>query len=200
MNQNVNVPVEVIGDEEVAMLHEGIGLILSRWTAMRAAVENGWGGKNSQAKAENTISQIFDHFTLSKDPMDYDRLVDILENGLNELNTEADDGSPEEVTESLLDLYQECCVGNFQMVEKLRATKFKAKASVVKVANGDDEESDEDGDDEDTSMNDDQTTDMMVDASENSSNRKPEAMPVDEPVADDGWTVVPSRKNKGKKN
>ena len=44
-------------------------------------------------------------------------------------------------------------------------------------------------------MNDDQTTDMVVDASE----QKPEAMPVDEPIADDGWTTVPCRKNKGKR-
>jgi len=59
---------------------------------------------------------------------------------------------------------------------------------VFQVSNGDDEESDDEDDD--------QTTDMMVDAS----NQKQEAMPVDEPVADDGWTVVSSRKNKGKRN
>ncbi|XP_006288621.2 pre-rRNA-processing protein TSR2 homolog [Capsella rubella] len=202
MNQNANVPVEVMREEEVAILHEGIGLILSRWTALTAAVEMGWGGKGSLVIAEQTISQVFDHFTLSKDPTDYDRLFDILENSLNQLNTVAEDGSLEEVTESLLDLYYECCEGDFKIVEKLRATKSKASSSVVKVANGndeDDEESDDD-DDEDTEMSNDQTTDMMVDASEDSSNCKQEAMPVDEPAADDGWTVVPSRKNKGKKN
>jgi pre-rRNA-processing protein TSR2 len=113
----------------------------------------------------------------------------------------AEDGSLEEVTETLLDLYYECLEGNFQRVEKLRLTNPQTTASVVKVSNGDDEEDEEsDEEDEDTEMNNDQSTDMMVDASENSSNRKPEAMPVDEPKADDGWTVVPSRKNKGKRN
>ncbi|KAJ0253098.1 hypothetical protein HA466_0121850 [Hirschfeldia incana] len=155
--------------EEMAVLNEGIGLILSRWTAMRAAVDNGWGGRDSHLKAERTVSNALNYFIHLKDPtMGFDGLADILENGLNELNTVADDGSLEEVPN-----------GNGE----------------------DDEESDDEDDDEDTNMSNDQTTDMMVDASEDSSNRRPEAMPVvDEPKADDGWTVVPSRKNKGKRN
>lgn len=64
----------------------------------------------------------------------------------------------------------------------------------MQVSNGNDEESADE--DEDTSMNIDQTTDVMVDASEHCSNRKPE----NEPTADDGWTVVSSKKNKGKRN
>lgn len=72
---------------------------------------------------------------------------------------------------------------------------------VLQVSNGNDEEDEESHDeDEDTCMNNDQTADMMVDASDHCSNQKPEAMPVDEPIADDGWTVVPCRKNKGKRN
>ncbi|KAG2316526.1 hypothetical protein Bca4012_067394 [Brassica carinata] len=189
--------------EELAVLNEGIGLILSRWTAMRAAVDNGWGGRDSHLKAERSVSNVLDYFIHLKDPtMGFDGLADILENGLNELNTVADDGSLEEVTETLLDLYYECLEGNYQRVEKLRVTSSQTSARVVKVSNGNDED-DEDSDDEvdeDTHMSNDQSTDMMVDASEQSSNRIPEAMPVDEPKADDGWTVVPSRKNKGKKN
>ncbi|KAG2278618.1 hypothetical protein Bca52824_061173 [Brassica carinata] len=206
----------VLTAEEKAVLNEGIGLILSRWTAMRAAVDNGWGGRDSHLKAERTVSNVLDYFIRLKDPtMGFDGLADILESGLNELNTVADDGSLEEVTETLLDLYYECLEGNYQRVE-LRVTSSQTSARVVKVSNGndedgDDEESDdeddddedsddEDDDDEDTHMSNDQSTDMMVDASEQSSNGKPEAMPVDEPKADDGWTVVPSRKNKGKRN
>ncbi|CAH2044567.1 unnamed protein product [Thlaspi arvense] len=190
----------VLTAEEQAVLNEGTGLILSRWTAMRAAVDNGWGGRDSHEKAERTVSNVLDYFIHLKDPtMGFDGLADILENGLNELNTVADDGSLEEVTETLLDLYYECLEGNYQRVEKLRMTTSQTSASVVKVSNGDDDE-DSDDEDEDTHMNNDQSTDMMVDASEQCSNRKPEAMPVDEPKADDGWTVVPSRKNKGKRN
>ncbi|CAN8265393.1 unnamed protein product [Cochlearia groenlandica] len=193
----------VLTAEEKSILNEGIGLILSRWTAMRAAVENGWGGRDSVEKAERTVSDVFDYFTQSKDPTDFDGLADILERGLNDLNTVADDGSLDEVTDKLLDLYYECLDGNYKTVENLRMTSSQTSASVVKVLNGDDddEESDDDeDDDEDTHMSNDQTTDMMVDATENSSTRKQEAMPVDEPKADDGWTVVPCRKNKGKRN
>ncbi|CAH8387050.1 unnamed protein product [Eruca vesicaria subsp. sativa] len=189
--------------EEKAVLNEGIGLILSRWTAMRAAVDNGWGGRDSHLKANRTVSNVLDYFIRLKDPtMGFDGLADILENGLNELNTMADDGSLEEVTDTLLDLYYECLEGNYERVEKLRVTSSQTKATVVKVSNGNDEDDGEsdDEDDEDTDMSNDQSTDMMVDASEQSSNLQQEAMPVDEPKSDDGWTVVPSRKNKGKRN
>ncbi|KAF2552940.1 hypothetical protein F2Q68_00036613, partial [Brassica cretica] len=121
---------------------------------MKAAVDNGWGGRDSHEKANRTLSNVVDYFIHLKGftflSGSNNGLADILENGLYELNTVADDGSLEEVTETLLDWYYECLEGN-----------------------EDDKESDDDDDDEDedTNMNDDQTTDMMVDASE----QKPEA-------------------------
>ncbi|KAJ4877707.1 hypothetical protein Rs2_42725 [Raphanus sativus] len=120
--------------EEQAVLNEGIGLILSRWTAMRAAVDNGWGGRDSHQKAERTVSNVLHYFIHLKDPtMGFDGLADILENGLHELNTVADDGSLEEVTETLLDLYYECLEGNYQRVETLRVTSSQTSARVVKT-------------------------------------------------------------------
>uniref|UniRef100_M4FAD6 Pre-rRNA-processing protein TSR2 homolog n=1 Tax=Brassica campestris TaxID=3711 RepID=M4FAD6_BRACM len=157
MDSRPSGPV-VLTVEEKAVLNEGIGLILSRWTAMRAAVDNGWGGRDSHLKAERTVSNVLDYFIRLKDPtMGFDGLADILENGLNELNTLADDGSLEEVTETLIDLYYECLEGNYQRVEKLRVTSSQTSAKVVKVSNGndedeDDEESDDEDDDEDTKM------------------------------------------------
>lgn len=52
-------------EEGRTVLIEGIGLILWRWTAMRAAVENGWGGRDSQAKADGTVSTVFNFFIQS---------------------------------------------------------------------------------------------------------------------------------------
>ncbi|VVB12988.1 unnamed protein product [Arabis nemorensis] len=57
-----------------------------------------------------------------------------------------------------------------------------------------------DDEDKDTWMDNDETIDMMMDATDHCSNRKPEAMPVDEQMADDGWTLVPCRKHKGNRN
>ncbi|CAF2118787.1 unnamed protein product, partial [Brassica napus] len=100
------------------------------------AVDNGWGGRDSHLKAERTVSNVLDYFIRLKDPtMGFDGLADILENGLNELNTLADDGSLEEVTETLLDLYYECLEGNYQRVEQLRVTSSQTSAKVVKVCN-----------------------------------------------------------------
>ncbi|KAJ0253820.1 hypothetical protein HA466_0114360 [Hirschfeldia incana] len=199
MESKPSGPVALTAEEE-AVLKEGIHLELSQWTAMKAAVDNGWGGRDSHEKANRTLFTVVDYFIHLKDPTNgFDGLADILENGLYELNTVADDGSLEEVTETLLDWYYECLEGNYQRLDKLRATSSQRRATVVKVSNGDNEDNeesdDDDEEDEDTNMNDDQSTDMMVDASE----QKPEAMPVDEPIADDGWTTVSSKKNKGKR-
>ncbi|KAF2539265.1 hypothetical protein F2Q68_00018800 [Brassica cretica] len=61
MDSRPSGPV-VLTAEEKAVLNEGIGLILSRWTAMRAAVDNGWGGRDSHLKAERTVSNVLDYF------------------------------------------------------------------------------------------------------------------------------------------
>ncbi|XP_010550946.1 PREDICTED: pre-rRNA-processing protein TSR2 homolog [Tarenaya hassleriana] len=195
MDPNAAGPV-VLSAEEQTVLNEGIGLLLSRWPAMRAAVENGWGGRDSHRKAEGTVAKVFDFFTQSKDPMDFDSLADILEGGLDELNTVADDGSLEEVTEKLLDLYEECLDGNCQTVEKLRgsSSQMAGRANVVKVGD-DDEESDDEDEDENE-----QPTDMMVD---DATEQRPDQTRVEPssagPEAEDGWTVVPARRNKGKR-
>lgn len=61
MDSRPSGPVVLTVDEK-AVLNEGIGLILSRWTAMRAAVDNGWGGRDSHLKAELTVSNVLDYF------------------------------------------------------------------------------------------------------------------------------------------
>lgn len=54
-----------LSEEAKIVFAEGIGLLLIRWTALQAAVENEWGGRDSRRKAELIVSEIFTWFTQS---------------------------------------------------------------------------------------------------------------------------------------
>ncbi|OMO96434.1 Pre-rRNA-processing protein TSR2 [Corchorus olitorius] len=115
--------------ESAPIFQEGIGLILSRWSALTIAVENEWGGRKSRAKADLLWSDIFSFFTDSK----RDDLEKILEEGLLSLNTEAADGSIEEVAEKIMIMHEECLEANYQSVEKLRTSKPPPVAHVKQL-------------------------------------------------------------------
>lgn len=52
--------------QSVGVFNEGICLVLSRWSALRSAVENEWGGRESRLKADQLASGILNWFTQSK--------------------------------------------------------------------------------------------------------------------------------------
>ncbi|EOY11156.1 Pre-rRNA-processing protein TSR2, putative [Theobroma cacao] len=192
--------------ESTLIFQEGIGLILSRWWALTAAVENEWGGRDSRGKANMLYSDVISFFTNTKraEPLYIDDLENILREGLHSLNTDVDDGSIEEVAEKLMIMHEECLEGNYQSVEKLRTTNPPPVAH-VRPSTEEDEDDDND-DDEDDSMDADNTTNMMVDVPNSHSSLNPVSMPTDEPgpnqaaEAADGWVVVSSRRNKGRRN
>ncbi|XWS42470.1 hypothetical protein CRYUN_Cryun16bG0016600 [Craigia yunnanensis] len=184
--------------ESTPIFQEGIGLILSRWSALTAAVENEWGGRDSRVKANILCTDVISFFTESKaEPLYIDDLENVLEEGLLSLNTLVDDGSVE-VSEKLMIMHEECLEGNYQSVEKLRTTNPPPVAHVRPYNNEDD--------DEDDSMDADNATNMMVDVPNSQSSLNPVSMPTDEPKpnsaaeADDGWVAVSSRRNKGRRN
>ncbi|KAL5557498.1 hypothetical protein UlMin_039734 [Ulmus minor] len=188
--------------ESGSVFREGIGLVLTRWSALQLAVENEWGGRHSREKANQLISDTFSWFTESTDALYIDDLEDMLGEALLSLNTEVDDGSIEEVAEKLIFMYEDCLDGNFQSIETLREANHQRVPvpHVEQVAN-EDEDDDEDGNivDQDSSM-------MIVNAPQTVSNSNPADMVADEStskpmaVADDGWEVVGSRQRRGKKN
>ncbi|KAE8679301.1 putative Seed maturation protein [Hibiscus syriacus] len=183
--------------ESTPIFQEGISLILSRWSALTAAVENEWGGRDSRIKANMICSDVLSFFTESNaEPLYIDDLENVLEEGLLSLNTLVEDGSIEEVAEKLMIMHEECLEGNYQSIEKLRTTNPLPVAHVKPFT-----EDDED-DDEDDCMDADNATTMMTDVP----NSDLTSMPVDEPKpsqaaeAEDGWVVVSSRRNKGGRN
>lgn len=52
--------------QSIGLFNEGIGLLLFRWSALRTAVENEWGGRESRVKADQLVTDVLSWFTQSK--------------------------------------------------------------------------------------------------------------------------------------
>ncbi|KAH0651586.1 hypothetical protein KY290_032519 [Solanum tuberosum] len=91
-----NAPVQQLTAEAAAQLQEGIGLVLSRWTALQMAIENEWGGRDTGEKSNQLNVDIFSAFTQSKEKVYMDDIEEILDEFMISLNTEVNDGSLEE--------------------------------------------------------------------------------------------------------
>ncbi|KAL6005239.1 hypothetical protein ACLOJK_005801 [Asimina triloba] len=168
--------------ESLSALSDGLWLVLSRWTALQMAVQNEWGGRDSRQKLDQLFSDVVSYFRDSKDPYYIDDLEDILEKTmLLSFNTEVEDGSVEEVAEEMMTLHEECLQGHYDSIEKLRKLSGGAQAvsQSRQVVNENEDESE---------SSDEESSEMAVDEP----NQK---QPV---VADDGWSVVTSRRNRAK--
>ncbi|KAL4287113.1 hypothetical protein AHAS_Ahas19G0153700 [Arachis hypogaea] len=70
----------------LSLFSEGIGFVLLRWSTLRDAVENQWGGPDSRLKADNLATDILSWFTQSREPLDIDDLEVKLDDGMFSLN------------------------------------------------------------------------------------------------------------------
>lgn len=52
--------------EAEAQFRDGISLVLSRWAALRMAIENEWGGRDSTQKSQQLGDNLFNLLTRSK--------------------------------------------------------------------------------------------------------------------------------------
>ncbi|KAJ0964467.1 hypothetical protein J5N97_025605 [Dioscorea zingiberensis] len=197
MDSTSGGPMPALSLESAARFGEGIALVLSRWTALQMAVQNGWGGRDSRSKADELTSSVLTWFTNTKAPLYIDDLENILdENMVLCFNTEIEDGSVEEVAEQLMIMHEDCLRGNFESIEKLRNSTStpNAVSQSRQVANenegkSSDEESDEEADEE--------VSEMMVDEpklKQTVVDPKPKATP-----DEDGWFVVPAKRNHRKR-
>ncbi|OIV89624.1 hypothetical protein TanjilG_14795 [Lupinus angustifolius] len=180
--------------ESISMFNEGIGLILYRWSALRTAVENEWGGRESRLKAEQLAADLLSWFTQSK--------------AMLSINVEVDDGSIEEVAENLMVMHEEFLDGNFTSIANLREANLKQSAHphVTQIVNDDEDDEEEDGDNEESIIRDDNSSNMNVDIPKYESNVNSMNGQVSNPLptvsgeANDGWIAVSNRRNKVRKN
>ncbi|KAH7864926.1 hypothetical protein Vadar_000043 [Vaccinium darrowii] len=199
------VPEGVLSADSAAQLRQGIDLVLSRWSALQMAVVNEWGGRDSLLKSHQLAADIFSWFTQSKEQLYIDDLEDMLDESMLSLNTEIDDGSVEEIAEKLMIMHEECLEGNYQSVQILR--EANPPAVVVPHIQGMNSD-DDDNVDEDNNRRaeNDDSSGMLVDAPNFQSNQNHRDVMVDRPrpseatEAEDGWTVVVPRWNRGTRN
>lgn len=199
-----------LSEEATHHLQQGIVMLLSQWSALQMAVHNEWGGRQSSQLADQLALDIFSWFTHSREPLYIDDLENILDEAMLSLNTMTEDGSIEEVAEKLMTMHEECLEGNYQSIEKLREAGSRPAVHHIRQAvNEDNDDDDDDDDDNDENMGNDNSSNMIVDAPEAPPpNLNPADMPVEEPrasnpkvaEADDGWVVVASKRNGGKRN
>ncbi|RZC52324.1 hypothetical protein C5167_020744 [Papaver somniferum] len=182
--------------QSLSAFSEGIYLVLSRWTALQMAIQNEWGGRDSRQKSDQFSYDILSWFTQTKEPLYIDDLEEkiLFKTMTDEFNVVLDDGSEKEIAEELMIMHEECLQENYESIQRLRISSNGAQA-VSQSRQLVDENVDESSDDEEAS-------DMAVDEPQGpSSNSKTNNTSVDNQnqtgQADDGWSVVPPRRNKG---
>uniref|UniRef100_A0A804N4I3 Pre-rRNA-processing protein TSR2 n=1 Tax=Zea mays TaxID=4577 RepID=A0A804N4I3_MAIZE len=92
----------VLSEKGAAAMAECVGLLFGKWTALQLAVQNQWGGHDSQAKADRLASSVLSWFTRAAaargaGALDPDELEDLLYVTMDEsFNADIDDGGVEE--------------------------------------------------------------------------------------------------------
>ncbi|KAL8162018.1 hypothetical protein V2J09_013507, partial [Rumex salicifolius] len=149
--------LQLSAEARALLFQQGISMVLSRWSSLQLAIENEWGGRNSREKALKLASDIFIWFNQTKGELYIDDFHAIS-------NTEVADGSIEEVSYELMSMHEECLGGNYDNIQRLRASTSQARpVQHVKQMESNDEEDDDDDND----------GDMMVDVPETKTNQIP---------------------------
>lgn len=143
----------------------GVTACLRSWSALRAAVEGGWGGHESLQKAEDLRHNILQHLdgsgfpprTLTIDDLE-DNLAIYLE---EEFSVVLEDNSERQVADAIWRMYEQCMKGDAslakQIVEAAAGVMEQASAFPVRIQSQ--EEDDDDDDDDIMEMDDDDMVD-----------------------------------------
>ncbi|XP_021716904.1 pre-rRNA-processing protein TSR2 homolog isoform X2 [Chenopodium quinoa] len=91
---------------------QGISRVLSEWNGLQMAIQNEWGGHDSNQKSQQLVFDIFSWFCQSKGSLSVEELENFLhETMLFSFNTDIEDGSIEEVAEQLMNMHEGCLNG-----------------------------------------------------------------------------------------
>ncbi|KAI9216406.1 Pre-rRNA-processing protein TSR2-domain-containing protein [Blastocladiella britannica] len=131
--------------EAALQLHGGVALLLTNWFALRTAVEQGWGGHESEAKATWLVDTIAAYLVEDGHKIDESDLADVLEDIMgHEFQLVLEDGSCYDMAKTLHALFRECVAGDFTGVAALRArfpnTQLPRTVAGVVDSDGDDDD------------------------------------------------------------
>ena len=134
----------------------GVTASLRSWSALRTAVEAGWGGANSQQKAEDLRSNIYEHFNGSAVPPKHMSDVVDLEDALaifmeEEFSLTLEDGSEKQIADIIWRLYATCATGDLTLAQQVIQAAEQAVSQepgvaahpVVQSSENDDDDDDE---------------------------------------------------------
>ena len=138
----------------------GISATLRSWSVLKTAVESGWGGANSQEKAEFLRQSLYDHLCVLQ-PMDATDLEDALAIYMEEeFSVTLEDDSEKQISSLLLRMHQECFVKKNPLMCRqvvMSATQASQQLSAIPAQiqeseHDDDDDNDDEMEDQDLSL------------------------------------------------
>ena len=96
------------------IFNNAVRAIFSRWTLLRLAVDQGWADGDEAQKADALVTRILEMVAPSvRRVPDESEIADVLHDSIeNTFNAQAEDGSVEEISRTILRLRAECSAGN----------------------------------------------------------------------------------------
>ncbi len=179
-----------------------MSIAIFSWPALSLAVENQWGGSESEGKREWLAGVISDMFTErpETDLEDVeDRLLQVMS---DEFEVEVDDDSAYEVAQRIMQLRTSTTQGDFSQVDELYRSwqqKKGASASTMfrKAENAEDDDDNDDDDDDDDDEEEEDGDDEDVEMKDEASTAAPPPREKQEPEVDaEGFTKVVSKKKR----
>jgi len=163
----------------------GVTATLRSWSALRTAVEQSWGGTESQSKAEDLRNNIFNFFDGQsyKPKMTQEELEDNLSSYMEEeFGIVLEDGSEIEISNLIWNMYEDCSKGDVRLAVRVVQDAIRAEESMkmgnVKMPMNVIQSGEDDDDDDEQMIDDDnieqhQTTASLVGSSSASANHPP---------------------------
>lgn len=199
----------VLGQEQATYFNGCVRLLMSRWAALRLAVDHQWGGQDSVAKADAAVDDVTSRFVNAKGCVHADEVEDYLDDlMLEQFSTEIEDGSTRIVAEDLLHIFQLIAKGDKEQADAWMARMGSVKLAQATREPGQDDNDDDDdgagpsvnGDDEDE---DDDEEEMEMDEAEAEAERarREEERVRREEMEADGFTMITSKRGgRGRKS
>ena len=111
----------------------GVTATLRSWSALKTAVEQSWGGTESQSKAEDLRNNIFNFFDgqSSKPKMTQEELEDNLASFMEEeFGIVLEDGSEIEISNLIWNMYEDCSKGDVRLAVRVVQDAIRAEESM----------------------------------------------------------------------
>ncbi|CAO3680675.1 unnamed protein product [Umbelopsis ramanniana] len=165
-----------------AAFTEGLTYVLRSWSALKLAVEQDWGGPDSEEKRDWMAETLVEYFGANAKRLDEFDVEDILVQIMSdEFHTDLEDGSAYAVSKHLVSMFNQCIHGDYSEVVKLREKLASRSHQSAGQSANNDEDSEDDDDDSEGGDEDD-----AMDVEEPSAPQEPQGPVIDE----DGFELV----------